>query len=342
MHPLPGTITILNTKIMHSLSSKRIIGMLCFYILSCTMVLSQPSFTSPSSITINEDSTKKFVATVSATGVGPITYSLSTGASGIAGPDTSSFRIDKVTGDLSFIFFPDYERPRGRNLSTSVAASVSNIYKIAVMATDGNIVPLTKIQNITITVANVDENPDPPRDLFVISQNQSNILKWTASAATGTISEYHIYRSEDSITWIPISIGIPLGTTTFTDNSLVNGKFYFYAVRAWNGVKESVNSNVDASTPWSPQVSSYMHFDGSTSYLVASDSSKLLGMPKNLGTTMECWVRFKTLPTSKTYILSRDYNLPNPYIPGNGSTILRWYSIYFDPIMQLVNLAIKK
>jgi hypothetical protein len=147
--------------------------------------------------------------------------------------------------------------------------------------------------------------PDAPTGFYIISQNMSNELFWTASAGT---DDYYIYRSKDSITFNIIdTVSDP--TTIYTDNNLINGEFYFYKVTAYNsGTGESDFSNTDASTPDEDDISKYMHFDGDENYVVVSDTAKLMSMPYNVGTTLECWVRFDTLPSERVYIPSRELN----------------------------------
>ena len=48
-----------------------------------------------------------------------------------------------------------------------------------------------------------------------------------------------------------------------------------------------------------------MHFDGSGDYLVVSDTLKLLALTYDESSTIECWVRFNSLPASKIDIISR-------------------------------------
>jgi len=165
------------------------------------------------------------------------------------GEDADKFTIEANTGDLTIVA-QDFEK------LTDLFGN--NTYKVRIYATDNG--GLTDYQIITVNIVNVDESPDPPRDLFIISQNKSNILKWTASAGGG-ITGYRIYRSEDSVIFnLYNTVGGAI--TEYSDNNLINDKFYFYRIKAWNGSSESVFSNTDGSTPDEDQISHYMHFDG--------------------------------------------------------------------------------
>jgi Ca2+-binding RTX toxin-like protein len=95
------------------------------------------------SYSVQENSTA--VATIAAfdqDASGSVTFSINGGA------DASLFTIDPSTGDLSFLSAPDFENP-GHPGS-------SNQYDVVVQVTDG---VLTKSQDITVTVQDVNEAP---------------------------------------------------------------------------------------------------------------------------------------------------------------------------------------
>jgi gliding motility-associated-like protein len=212
----------------------------------------------------------------------------------VNGDDQNKFTID-ASGVLTFIHPPDFERPSD--------VFGDNKYKVQVTASDGT---NSSTKLITITVTNVNEHPDPPSYLYVISQNKTNTLYWTASTLGG-VTGYEIFRSEDSVSWSLLNM-VSSAPTSYADNNLTNGKFYFYKVRADSSVVNSVFSNVDGSTPYEVPIIKYMHFDGNGDYMVANDTCKLMSFPFNSSSTIECWVRFATLPSGKATILSKDYN----------------------------------
>lgn len=252
---------------------------------------------------INEGST--YVTTITATGgTAPYTYTINNTE------DYTKFTIDSSTGVLTINNAPDYENP------SDCYEDNKYVVMIIVNAADGTNL---KVRD-TIFVLNVDESPDPPSHLYIVPDDKFNQLYWTASTAGG-ISEYRIYRSTDSITWETTPLTTVTGSlTSYTDNNLVNGKFYFYKVTAWDGANESVSSNIRGATPGVSQISRYMHFDGSGDCLVARDTNKMLAIPYNTDLTIECWVRFSEIPVSNTYIISRDYN----------KTVSRFFCLYYN------------
>ncbi|WP_422104224.1 BspA family leucine-rich repeat surface protein [Winogradskyella sp.] len=76
-----------------------------------------------------------------------LTYSFSTGNNG--GTDNGLFSLDTATGVVAFISAPDYENP--------IDDDTNNVYLIQVTVTDSQ--GLTGVEDISITVTNVDENP---------------------------------------------------------------------------------------------------------------------------------------------------------------------------------------
>jgi gliding motility-associated-like protein len=300
---------IAEKKIQHFLSNKKVLLIILFLlILIGTQSFAQPVFTAPGgsgNTTLNISENTLIATTLVATpSSGAVTYQI------VDGNDPGRFNLDPNTGVLTFKIIPDYERP-----SDFLG---DRRYIVRVQATDNN---GSVYKTLTINILNVNENPDPPRNFFIVAQNQSNQLYWTASAGGG-ITEYRIYRSEDSVTFNLLGA---TASTSFTDNALANGKFYFYRVTAWNGTSESTFTDTDGSTPRETQISTYLHFDGNADYLVVDDTIHLMGINYLYGTTLECWVRFATIPSAKTTILSKDYN-------ANSSLNLpfKYYEIYYD------------
>ena len=73
----------------------------------------------------------------------PVVFSL-------AGPDADDFTINPVTGELSFVDDPDFENPTD--------ADGDNTYDVQVIATDPG--GLTDVEDISVTVGDVNEAPD--------------------------------------------------------------------------------------------------------------------------------------------------------------------------------------
>jgi fibronectin type 3 domain-containing protein len=80
-------------------------------------------------------------------------------------------------------------------------------------------------------------------------QGGAIVLSWTPSVAPG-ILEQRVYRSTTS--GGPYTVIATLSgnsSSSFADTGLVNGLMYFYVVRAWNGTRESGDSNQAAAVP---------------------------------------------------------------------------------------------
>ncbi len=226
-------------------------------------------------------------------------------------------------------------------LSISQKMNYSEFSKLKILITEIKIHRLGDIKKYTIcwkillilmcfSGLRLFAQPNPPTNLYIISRDQSNEIYWTASTSPG-VTEHRIYRSEDSVSWSHL-VNVPVSNSSYSDNSLTNDKFYFYRATAWDGAQESTGySNTDGSTPDIDEISKYMHFDGVDDYMVVSDTNKLMAIQNNSSSTMECWVRFDTLPGQKMFILSREYNSDSIPYPTASPGLLNWYSIYYDP-----------
>jgi len=97
--------------------------------------------------------------------------------------------------------------------------------------------------------------PQPPAAPTGLSANDvpgdeggSVDLTWTPSVAAG-ITQQRLYRSTTSGGPYSLVTKFPDNTTNaFTDTGLASGTTYFYVVRAFNGSRESVNSNQASAT----------------------------------------------------------------------------------------------
>ena len=122
-----------------------------------------PEITSPTSVSVPENQT--LAIDVSATddsdseGSG-LTYSLSGGA------DQAQFAIDSTTGEATFETAPDFEAP--------VDADGDNDYEIQITVTDSG--GLTDVQDITISVTDIDESPRPPASLADLEGTNGFVL----------------------------------------------------------------------------------------------------------------------------------------------------------------------
>ncbi|MFT5661676.1 MAG: VCBS repeat-containing protein, partial [Sulfurimonas sp.] len=116
------------------------------------------------------------VTTVTSTGTGTRTYSISGGA------DSAKFSIDTNSGALSFISAPDFETP------TDIGGN--NIYEVIVTTTDT--ATLTDSQAISVTVTNsiVEITSDGGTTTATVdsAENQTAVTTVTLDGATGTVT----------------------------------------------------------------------------------------------------------------------------------------------------------
>ena len=90
--------------------------------------------------------------------------------------------------------------------------------------------------------------PSAPSNLTATAGNAQVALSWTASAGA---TSYTVKRA--TTTGGPYSnVATGLGTTSYTNTSLINGQPYFYVVTAVNSTGESGNSNEASATPAPP------------------------------------------------------------------------------------------
>jgi Carboxypeptidase regulatory-like domain len=91
--------------------------------------------------------------------------------------------------------------------------------------------------------------PAPPTNVAVTNPGLGRQLDvtWTKSADDGgganDVVEYRVFRRTSSTPFVQLTPSVPAGTTTFTDTTVTDGVDYFYVVRAFDGVNESVDSN---------------------------------------------------------------------------------------------------
>ncbi len=92
--------------------------------------------------------------------------------------------------------------------------------------------------------------PDAPTNLAITDPGLGNQLdaSWTKSAddpnaGANDVTEYRLYWSLLSGQYTTALATLPSGTTTYNDNTPVDGVDNFYVVRAWDGENESANSN---------------------------------------------------------------------------------------------------
>ncbi|MCU7934291.1 MAG: cadherin domain-containing protein [Candidatus Thiodiazotropha sp. (ex Dulcina madagascariensis)] len=146
--------------------------------------------TGPASV--NENTTS--VTTVTATDVDPsttITYSISGGA------DAAAFSINPGSGALTFSSAPNFETPTD--------SGANNVYDVQVTATDNGPGSLTDVQDLAVTVNNVNENPLITSDgggasaALNAAENQTTVTTVSAfDSDTGDTLTYSISGGADA------------------------------------------------------------------------------------------------------------------------------------------------
>lgn len=140
--------------------------------------------------------TQDVATTVTATGSGAITYSIS------GGLDALRFTIDAQTGVLSFVDTPDYEAPGD--------SGADNVYDVEVTASDGI---LSASQALAIDITNVDEAPVfTSATSFVALENGYSAALLAAADPDGSPITYSITGGED---YFKFSVNSQTGQLSF-------------------------------------------------------------------------------------------------------------------------------
>ncbi|HYO74936.1 MAG TPA: Ig-like domain-containing protein, partial [Thermoanaerobaculia bacterium] len=141
-----------------------------------------PSFTSPTTASVPENTTAVLTVTVDDPDGDAISYSLAAGA------DAARFSIGPSSGVLTFNPAPDFEAPADTN--------ADNQYVVTVRANDGG----TTIQTtITVTVTNVNEGPAfTSSNTATIAENTTAVLTVTTSDPEGNAVTYSISGGADA------------------------------------------------------------------------------------------------------------------------------------------------
>ncbi|MGQ9729633.1 MAG: carboxypeptidase regulatory-like domain-containing protein [Candidatus Zipacnadales bacterium] len=92
--------------------------------------------------------------------------------------------------------------------------------------------------------------PQAPTNLTVNNPGAGSRLDltWTKSgddppAGAADVTEYRIYRAQQSGGYGAALASVPAGTTTYQDTTATDGVDFFYLIRAWDGENLSANSN---------------------------------------------------------------------------------------------------
>jgi kexin len=142
--------------------------------------LSAPNFTSDSSVFVPEN--QKNIMHVHADDTSAVSYTISGGA------DQNHFKIDRVTGLLSFVGTVDFEHPSD--------SDNNNRYSVEITAgdTDGN----SAKQAITVTVTDVDEIPPRFTSSSTITLTENRAAVITLHADDDSEVRYAVSSGEDA------------------------------------------------------------------------------------------------------------------------------------------------
>ncbi len=131
-----------------------------------------------------------------------VSFSLSGGA------DAALFNIDSTTGVVTFIDAPDFEAPAN--------AGSNNVYDIQVTATDA--AGLTDVQDIAITIGNINETPTiTSTNAVTVPENQTAVLDIQSSDIDGETENGGglTYSLTDGADQAQFTINTDTGTLSF-------------------------------------------------------------------------------------------------------------------------------
>ncbi|MGD9955680.1 MAG: hypothetical protein AB7V23_06405 [Candidatus Nanopelagicales bacterium] len=158
----------------------------------------------------------------------------------VAAPGDSQVRLSwtPVDGAAAYRVYRDgYEIARGADATyTDTAVANGTTYSYTVMAT--NVAGWGQVSALVLATPDVGI-PTTPTNLAASAGDGRITLTWTASA--GSVTGYRVYRD-----------GALVGSATnatYTDNAVVNGTEYSYAVVAMNGSKASGSTAAVLATP---------------------------------------------------------------------------------------------
>jgi fibronectin type 3 domain-containing protein len=146
-----------------------------------------------------------------------------------------------ITRTQSFPITGSFDVYQHSVLQVQLHAGVNSVQQFAV--SDHG---LSRVDQLIVSPATAS-SPSGPANLRATPGNTTVALSWTASA-TGSPTEYRIYRGTKSDGEVNAAVGTTTGTT-FTDTGLQNNKAYFYFVQAFNAVGGSPNSTEVSATP---------------------------------------------------------------------------------------------
>ena len=172
---------------------------------------------------VNENSTAVTTVTATDQDAGDtLTYSISGGA------DAARFSINPGSGALTFVTAPDFENPTD--------SSTNNVYDVQVTVTDSGTGNLTDVQDIAVTVTNVNDAP-------VITSNGGGAAASVSISENGTVVTTVTATDQDAADTLSYSITGGADAGLFSINS-ASGELTFIAAPDFETPTDSGSNNV--------------------------------------------------------------------------------------------------
>jgi titin len=164
---------------------------------------------------------------------------------------------DNSTNETGFQIFRNLDGGTFWNVANCPANSTSFVdtnvaggytYHYQVRATDGTVV--SDFSNEAIATTPVETLPAAPSNLTGTllrgkKRTISAVLTWQDNSTNE--AGYSLQRSTDGVHWYTVA-DLAANTTSYTDNSLIGGKTFYYRVFSYNGAGLSGPSNTFAVT----------------------------------------------------------------------------------------------
>ena len=186
----------------------------------------KPYFTNENLFNVKENQLTAFQ--VSTEDINPVKYSLTDNSS----TDNNLFNINKTTGEVTFIDYPDYE--------------TKNTYFVSVTATDG---VNEEIQNVTINITDVSEVV-PTLDITDLSISETNTIlslgsvKLVEVGDSPIISYNVVENNQDDSSLFSVNSNGEI-STSLTELDYETKSNYTFEVNAVNSAGQSENMSVD-------------------------------------------------------------------------------------------------
>ena len=195
--------------------------------------------------------------------------------------DDVVYKIVNITGTVKHSQFKDYSiQYKSISQTTYYTIISSDVQKTNSILgtwdcsglTDGEYILRLVMSTISgatyyaLNSININNPPRPPSSLIAVNNTEGLqpkiLLNWTKSPDDGEgvndVLEYHIYRSSVSFSYdiTPIAI-VSSKTVQYNDEQgLIQGLTYYYIIRSYDNLNESINSNQASAVPYdnvSPQ-----------------------------------------------------------------------------------------